>query len=320
MLLKIALYLANCDSVQKRPLKELKKRIVWGLVVAERIVVTPHILLDNKGIEQVLGHPDIARYLKHHPHKLLVRHHGAQDVFSCRRYFDGRDGEFIVSSVAGSPRKRELTAAQQNEVHQRLDRLDDLLQGFKVGFERHDLTEHALTAEIRGRLNAYRVEEAESTDRPQIGEREIDSLNPQDRPMSRSAWYQHLQEVIPDPAKRLRLTTELVDPAYNSLFIERGQAFAADRIPVLGFVPEVGLDLLQKGAAYARELHWAKTAWGKAKLIHTLGTSGVVEWMKDIGTDMAKDWFLKHSESIVAASWRSLYLHTLDYIGVEIKP
>jgi hypothetical protein len=121
------LYLASCDSVHKRPHVGIRKRFVCGLLLAQRVILTPPMVIDNEGLDELFADPLIIRYLGGRPGRLILRHYHNADVVLVD-YFRELDGGFIVSNGGSGPcRKYQMSAAQRFEMEQRPARLDRLL-------------------------------------------------------------------------------------------------------------------------------------------------------------------------------------------------
>ncbi|MDA8391184.1 MAG: hypothetical protein M0Z76_10730 [Gammaproteobacteria bacterium] len=307
------LYLANCDSVHKRAHPEIRKRLVWGFLLARRIILTPPMLIDNPGLDGFFADPIIGRYLRAHSGKIILRHYHRADALSLVDYFQELDGGFIISSGTSGPcRKDQLSARERTALERRLARLDRLLDVANPLHERISIRPNALSEEIRGRLVAAEGLDLDLADRDRLGS--------QDGLRSRSHWYAYLQaQYATDPGRLERIRTEVVDPAYNSLSIRPGEAFAADNIP---FLDLPGVELAAAVLAYEPEIQMCRAILRAARFIYSLGTDGLFRWARDAAVEKFRDTVQERlvEEGAASATWRGMMTECRRRIGIEIKP
>ena len=63
MLFKEKMYLSNCDSVRGLSNDEIRKRFLIGLVFGNGVILSPNILFDTKGLNQVLEQKNVIKFL-----------------------------------------------------------------------------------------------------------------------------------------------------------------------------------------------------------------------------------------------------------------
>lgn len=316
MLVGTNLYLANCDSVHKRPLDEVRARVVWGLAFAERIILTPNIVIDNPSTEEIFSSHTVYKFLTENPGKIIIRHNHSQPELCFRDYFNELDDEFVVSSHNGSPRKRDLKPDRLGTIHKRLDKLDALFSAFKATHENVQLSPNSLSTQIGSVLDNLTSEPIEN---PSMEPADLEKLRSADNLHSRSAWYGYLESHFEGNAlKREKIRSEIVDPAYNGLFIRSAEAFASDRLrPGMLYIPEV---VLMKHA-YKDEVDAVKRLLKIIRFVHTLGADGAVGWLVEMTSDHLKEYLADHANKFITArrTWKNMHDQMLNHVGVGIK-
>ena len=320
MLTRTSLYLASCDSVKQLPLSEIVKRFKWALVFSEKVVVTPNILIDNVGMDTCLQDAIVGGYLKKHPKLLVLRHNHSKDQLSVLDYFRQAPPDYIVSHVdsgAGSgKKKKDLTPRELGVIEARLDRLDRVLESIQARHERITLDKNALTTEIEKRL--LRCGYTDKGD--SVAHRLLEGLGRHGDLSSRSDWYRYVGAEFGQEPDTLRAArSEFVDPAYNSLLIRSGEAFASDGIRRLE-IPVLLSTVLWK-RVHDRQIEVAREAISLAQFIHTGGLSGILGWAKEYGKERFAEVMAEKAKAGLegVTTWVSMERRLTQWIGVEIK-
>lgn len=320
MLVRSALYLANCDSVRRLSSEEILKRLTWGMVFAEKIVLTPNILIDNPNMDACLQGGVVGKYLMAKPGLVVLRHNHSQKQLSVLDYFREAREDYIVSHVSTDStavrKKRDLSRTELGTIEARLERLDAFLAKIQAQHERIALAPGALSAEIAERVQRYKA----ATIPGGIGEAHLECLMDHGALSSRSDWYRHVGEGFSSDAHTERVVRlEFVDPAYNSLFIRSGEAFASDGIRK--FELPALLTTVLATRVYDRPIEVAREAIRMAQFVHTSGLSGLLGWAKEYGTEyFAKAMAEKARAGLESVStWASMERRLTQWVGVEIK-
>lgn len=321
MLVDTALYLANCDSVHGRTAAELRERLIWGLAFADRVILTPNIIIDNPEIDALFQSHTVRTYLERNPGKLVIRHNHSRREICFVDYFDRLPADFIVSSHPQGPRKRDLPGHHVSRIKGRLSNVDALFERFAARHEKVALRPDSLSNGIRSSLAGFSPEAGGGAGGAALTARDLDRIRASDGAglHSRSAWYHFLRgEFAAEPAKFERIRSEIVDPAYNNLFVNQGEAFASDRIKGLSLGIQEGL-LFRR--AHEREFNVIRDVIRIARFVHTLGVDGAVGWLVDLGKEQVRDYLAEHGEETVTASrtWQRMHARLIRYIGVGIK-
>jgi hypothetical protein len=311
MLFKEKIFLANCDSVRKLNQDELWKRLRVGLVFADGIILSPNTLIDNEYIHQALLDKQIVKYLKEEGHKkLVVRGNNVHEDQSLMNYFDSLPGKYIVSSIAGSPRKSELTNDQEASLRSRIRAMDKLLTDVSAPKETVSLAENSLSS-----LMVQRVKDDRTLSQEQMMELQSGFGNV----VSRSEAYAFADANFPQASAR-KLKVELIDPCYNLLFVKPKEAFVQDRIRLLEKLPK---EILSAGItikSLRREITLVKYLWKLAVIIKSFGTEELAKVLTEEALgfieDMLKD---RGFEELSRRNWFGLYEILSRKFGVEIK-
>lgn len=320
MLVRSALYLANCDSVRRLSSEEISKRLTWGLVFAEKIVLTPNILIDNPNMDACLQRGIVGKYLMANPGLVVLRHNYSQKQLSVLGHFREVPEDYIVSHVSTDgtavKKKRDLTPSQLEAIETRLARIDAFLENIQAQHERIVLVPGALSVEIAGRVQGYK----DATMPDGISEEFLARLVGRAGLSSRSDWYRHIGEEFANDADTARvLRVELVDPAYNSLFIRSGEAFASDDIRRLKLPALLTTVLVAR--VYNRPIEVAREAIRMAQFVHSGGLSGLLGWAKEYGTEYFAEAMVEKTRAGLEgiSTWARMERGVAKWIGVEIK-
>ena len=311
MIIKEPLFLSNCDSVRAMARDELRKRVLVGAAVANGIVVSPNLLIDNADIADTLGQPRLNRWFRGEGSgALLVRGMFEGNRICLEDYFDALPGRHVFSRFAGR-RKDDLTYAQRDRLLRDLDRLDKMLEAYAARFRPIPRDRTALSREITNRLD--REPDAKAL------LNEAGGLPAEGTLVSRSQWYDHLEATLPDKVQRDRVRMSVIDTSFNALFVTKGEAFAMDRMPVLDGLPEAILDATVEIRNYRKQIDHILTAVRVLSFLYTAGTDGIATALSDealgVLEDKAEDLGMKWFDR---RNWFGLYPRLTSTIGVEI--
>jgi len=311
MIIKEPLFLSNCDSVRAMSRTELRKRLLVGVAVANGVVVSPNLLIDNAYIADTFGHPRLHRWFTGEGSgALLVRGMFEGDRVCLVDYFNALPGEHVLSRFDGRS-KDALTDAERDTLLRDLDRLDGMLESYSAGFRSIPRDPGALSREITKRL-------AREPDAKALLD-DAGALPAEGSLVSRSQWYSHLKSVLPDEGLRDRVMTSVIDTSYNALFVTRGEAFAMDRIRILGGLPVALLDATVEIRNYRKQIDHIFTAARVLSFAYTAGTDGIAKALSDVALevleDKAKDLGMTWLDR---RNWFGLYPRLTSTIGVEI--
>ena len=319
MLLKEKLLLSNCDSVRCLSPVELKKRFLTGMTFGEGVVVSPNILIDNAEFHRLLSRRNVVKYLNEEGHGALVlRGFNLDDGMSLLDYYEALPSHHIFSSIDGSPSKSSLSKSQEAELIERIRATQMALAELGYFTEELELTPDSLTQEITRRLSDDNCIGHFFDD---DGERTLFCNLTRDK-ISRSEWYGISDDYF---GKKSELTSrqfksEVVDPAYNSLFAKEGEGFLQDNIKYINDVPEIILDASVSYRALRKEIELIEYA---IKIFEVVSTFGSIELSKFI-TGQAMDYIEgKMSDRGEAyfsrKNWFGMYQKMQRAIGLELK-
>lgn len=322
MLFKENILLANCDSTRALSTKELQKRILIGTLFGRGVIVSPNILIDNPGIPEVLDRPNIAKYLREEGQgSFVVRGFNVGSDFSILEYFEKLPDSYILSSLAGRPCKGDLKYLERDSLKWRLERLQRSLEAIRLRAQPVEVSPDSLTREIKRRLTA------DSAGQYYFGSQSnLDTfLEGSEHCVSRSDWYSRIEQYSADhwrlggdSAAAFKL--EVVDPAYNSLFIHKGETFVQDNIRVIERFP---VALLNAGAhikSLRREMSLLSYSYRLFELVSSLAVGDLARYLTEEALDYVESKAIDHGyEKLARKNWFGLYPKMRQYMGVEIK-
>lgn len=317
MLVNSNLYLSNCDSVHQRSAEEFRKRVVWGLAFSEKIVLTPNIIIDNPGSEQVFKSHNISKYLLENPGKIILRHNHTAKNICFSDYFSEREDDYVLSGINGSPRKRDLSSSQKNSIEKRMENLDEIFDKFGAMHDPMYLEQNLLSAQINRIIDDREKNMSNKSEDDLLFNGDLDILRSADGFRSRSEWYEFLrQNYGKNPSTLEKIRSEIIDPAYNYIMIKQSEAFALDRIKP-GIFPEIVLF----EHAYHGELVIVKKVFNTIRFVHTLGVDGVISWLLDYSKEKAVEYIADHGTEFISTTrtWDGMHNKMLNHIGVGIK-
>ena len=309
MILKERLFLANCDSVRQLSQEEVAKRLLLGAAFAQGVVMSVNLLIDNNGIADVLARPDLEMwYREEGAGSLSLRGMFSDGQLSLVDYFNALPPSYRLSRLGGRT-KAAMTQAERDLILRDLDRIDGLLALYSAGTSPITRNPDALAKAIARRI-ARNPGAAALISAANIAPETL---------VSRSDWYAAINGSPLPMADQDRLRIGIVDAAYNSLFVRRGEAFAMDRIPVLGGLPTAFLSGTVNLRNYRREIGHLRTGARVFSFISSLATEEIlraltdaaVGYLEDKAQDKGMGWFDRRN-------WFGLYPRLINQIGVEI--
>lgn len=323
MLFKEKILLANCDSTRELTTKELQKRILIGTLFGQGVIVSPNILLDNPGIPEVLDRPNIVKYLREEGQgTFTVRGFNIGKDFSILEYFEKLPDTYILSSLEGRPVKGDLGTTERDSLRWRLERLQRSLDAFDFSPQPVKIDPGSLSDEIKRILEGDEVGQSQYF----IGQSEVKQfLSSSAFCVSRSDWYKRVdqyfaeQESI-DPEKAAAFKLEVVDPAYNSLFILSGETFVQDNIRGIEKFP---LALLDAGAhikSLRREISLLSYSYRMFEFVSSFAMGDLARYLTDEALGYIESKAVDHGyERLARKNWFGLYPKMRQCMGVEIK-
>lgn len=308
------MFLANCDTVRRLPVSEIEKRFLLGVTFAEGVIVTPSLLLDNQGFSEVLQRPNLYRWYREEGlGTLTIRSPSRSSFTSMEDYFDTLPGSYRLARCGGR-QKQDLSRDELSHVISDLRLLDKRLIDFAPTKHALSLTPHALSDAVRqsATLLEWRHKDAQLSDRFDGLFADAASLN------SRSSWYHAIEQNFGPDADQLK--AEVIDSAYHGLFVGAGEAFAADRIPVLEKIPARILDAGLVIRSLRKEKEMLDYAIKGFDLITAFGAGEIAKFLLDEAVSYVEDkvqdtslgWFSRRN-------WFGLYPKLVSRMGVEIK-
>lgn len=315
MLFKEKLLLSNIDSVRGLDAQEVRKRVLTGLTFADGVVVSPNVLIDNPAMLGVLAQKNVVRYLNEEgAGKFVLRGFGIHHDATLMDYFSRLPPNFILSSLPGQPTKGSLTPQQEGEFLRHLAHMQRALGAIQIGHQSLKLQPDSLSREIERRLNDMAALELFGF--PDQLMKFRDGLA---TCVSRSDWYAFARASVGEGAFD-QVRVELIDPAYNSLFVMPNEGFLQDNIRFMSGVPEIILDTGVTFRALRREfglLTWPLKAF---ELISSGGISDLAKWATDEAMGYlegkAQD---KGIEFMDRKNWFGMYPRLRNFLGLELK-
>ncbi|MCL5254862.1 MAG: hypothetical protein M1363_01830 [Gammaproteobacteria bacterium] len=322
MLLKEKVYLSNCDSVRALPATELQKRFLLGLTMASGVVLSPNTIMDNHEIAAILTKRNVQKYLNEEGvGRLVVHGFNISKDMSLDDYFDSLPENYIISSLDGSPKKKELTLVQVQAFRQRLRDTERALRALQPHYKAIEVAQDSLQQSIFTRLADPEVFAHYFKD---DGERQLFMLRASGT-CSRSDWYHFAhdffdnnQRFAPNTEQEFRL--EVIDPAYHSLFVEAGDGFLQDRIKHLTEIPQSVLDAGLTIKSLQRELMVLAIPYKLFQLVSALGAGELAQFIYSETINYAETRLVdKGYDGFTRKNWFGLYPKLRHYIGLEIK-
>lgn len=311
MLFKEKILLSNCDSVKKHSQDEIRKRLLVGLVFGNGIVLSPNILFDNYGIQSVLSQKNVIKFLNEEGlGEFIVRGFNIGDIKSASEYFDKLPNNYAVSSLNGKL-KGNLSISELNSIKQKTATLDEIIEKINPTFENASISQDSLTNEIRARISSSYFKSDEEFNK---------FLDYTKNFSSRSEWYSYVETNQRKQFNSDTLKQEIIDPAYNSLFVNEGEGFVQDNIETLLHIPE---KILSAGVSYKsirREIELLDYPIKAFEIISSLGSTELLKIITDEALGYIEDKTKDTGLSFFSRkNWFGLYPVLRNKMGVEIK-
>ncbi len=314
MLIKTSLYLSNCDSVRRLDIKNLEIRIYLGILLSKSIILSPNILIDTH--IDITTFRKIERYLKNENdvNSITIRGKDMSKIQSLYDYVNTVLNEnFRFSSFNGKELK-ELSKSELSYVLQKARQLDKFLHECNVNYESISIKEDSLSNKIKERLESYY--------KGYFGSYEEFKSYINTYACSRSEWYAHTESFFRYNKDKInKIFSEVIDPAYNSLFIKKSEAFVYDRIKVIEPVlSHIGLsskilEHMIQMKSFKDKISLALKIIKFTEFIYSLGQGEVLKFFMDEIEDFIQD---KGIEIVSRRNWFGMYPIILKKLGVEI--
>lgn len=312
MLFKEKMYLSNCDSVRELSNEEIRKRVLIGLVFGNGIILSPNILFDTKGITQVLEKKNVIKFLNEEGMgNFIIRGMNIKDISSFSNYFEKLPNNYKISSLNGKE-KSQISKIELKELLENIKKIDYIIQKINPVFENATIFENSLNDEIKKRIcNKYFDNEEEY----------IKFLLNSSKLVSRSAWYEFTNEFFKNDLKKINpLKIEIIDPAYNSLFVNPNESFIQDNIQMLDKIPEKILSGLVTINSLKNELELIEYPVKAFEIITSLGSTELFKIITDEALGYIEDKATEKGMSFLSRkNWFGLYPKLSKKMGIEIK-
>jgi len=317
MLFKEKLLLANCDSVMKRPKEELNKRFKMGLLFAEGIILSTNVLIDNNSIDSIFQDNTIKQYLlSNEGHgKLVIRGRGLEDNQPLIDFYHNLPDNFIFSSFNGKL-KNQLSFQETEIILNRLKIIDEIIHNSQALKESIDNSStSALSEQLIIRSESYfkdfnNINFKQSIDRFQ---KEFKTIK------TRSQAY-HLSEIyFTNKLIREKIRTELIDPAYNHMFVKSGEGFVQDRIKVFSNLPTSVINSGMTLRQHKQKIELILEVWDILNLIHSFGSTTIYDILEDKALDYIESKLVDSGKNFLTRkNWYGMYNKMSNSLGVEV--
>jgi hypothetical protein len=312
MLFKEKMYLSNCDSVRELSIEETRKRLLIGLVFANGIILSPNILFDSQGISEVLKQKNVIKFLNEEGSgNFIIRGMNINDINSFSDYFDKLPSNYKISSLHGKE-KGKLSQNELKNIKDKIQILDKIIDKVNPTYENANIVRDSLSKEIKQRISIRYFK----------NEKDFEIfLSESQNFVSRSEWYQFISEFFRnDSLKISSLKTEIIDPAYNSLFVNSKESFIQDNIKILDKIPEI---ILSSGVTFnslKNEIELIEYPIKAFEIITTLGTTELLKILTDEALAYIEEKTKETSISFLSRkNWFGLYPILSKKMGLEIK-
>jgi len=321
MLFKEKLLLSNCDSVKRLPPDELKKRFLTGMAFGDGVILSPNILIDNLDSQSLLSRRNVVKYLNEEGYgKLVLRGFMLDRDMSMLDYYERLPESYIFSSIEGNPAKGELQSWQEQDLIKRIRATQSALDRLGYRIEPVECKPDSLALEIDRRIaDDSCIGHFFDDD----GERTLfRSRAKREEVRSRSEWYRFSDRYFSCKGDLVsgQFKSEVIDPAYNSLFAKSGEGFLQDNIKCISHVPGLILDA---GISYKALKNEVELLEYSLKIFEFISTLGSTELLKML-TDEALGYFEgklsdKGMSYFSRKNWFGMYPKLRNVIGLEIK-
>lgn len=316
MLFKEKIFLSNCDSVREQPLSEVRKRMLIGLVFGDGVILSPNIVFDSIGVSSVLEQKNVIKFLNEEGYgNFVIRGLNIENTNSFAEYFENLPNTYKVSSFNGRT-KGELKSTELQTLKYQIDTLDDVIKEVNPKYENASIVTNSLTLEIQKRLSELEKKELYGCYFFNNDEY-LDFLSKSKKMISRSEWYHFLSDFFKNDLLKINsIKNEIIDPAYNSLFIYSGESFIQDNIKILDKIPAQILSAGVTFNALRNEIELIKYAYDKFEFISTFGQLELAKYITGKAINFIEDEMLTFSSR---KNWYGLYPKLATKMGLEVK-
>jgi hypothetical protein len=312
MLFKEKMYLSNCDSVRELSNEETRKRILIGLVFGNGIILSPNILFDSQGVSEVLKQKNVIKFLNEEGNgNFIIRGINIKDINSFTDYFDKLPNNYKISSFNGKE-KGLLSKNELKDINNNIQILDNIILKVNPTYENATIVKDSLSNEIKKRISIFYFKDEEEFKMFLFKSKDL---------VSRSEWYQFVSHFFKnDIFKVISLKIEIIDPSYNSLFVNSKESFIQDNIKILDKIPE---KILSTGVTFnslRNEMKLIQYPMKAFEIITTLGSTELLKILTDEALAYIEDKAKDTGKSFLSRkNWFGLYPLLSKKMGLEIK-
>ena len=139
--------------------------------------------------------------------------------------------------------------------------------------------------------------------------------------VSRSEWYTFLNIFLKGNETKINsIKSEIIDPAYNSLFINNSESFIQDNIKVLDKIPEKILSGMVTINSLKNEIELIEYPLKAFEIVTTIGTTELFKIITDEALSYIEDKATEKGISFLSRkNWFGLYPILKNKLGLEIK-
>ncbi|MCT7446611.1 hypothetical protein [Aliarcobacter skirrowii] len=312
MLFKEKMYLSNCDSVRGLSNDEIRKRFLIGLVFGNGVILSPNILFDTKGLNQVLEQKNVIKFLNEEGYgNFIIRGMNIENINSFADYFEKLPSNYKISNLNGIE-KGELTRSQLQYIGNNIKYIDKIIQNIKPVYQNALIQKDSLTKEIFKRISIDYFDDDEKFNK---------FLLESEKLVSRSEWYTFLNKFLKGNETKINsIKSEIIDPAYNSLFINNSESFIQDNINVLDKIPEKILSGMVTINSLKNEIELIEYPLKAFEIVTTIGTTELFKIITDEALSYIEDKATEKGISFLSRkNWFGLYPILKNKLGLEIK-
>lgn len=312
MLFKEKMYLSNCDSVRGLSNDEIRKRFLIGLVFGNGVILSPNILFDTKGLNQVLEQKNVIKFLNEEGYgNFIIRGMNIENINSFADYFEKLPSNYKISNLNGIE-KGELTRSQLQYIGNNIKYIDKIIQNIKPVYQNALIQKDSLSKEIFKRISIDYFDDDEKFNK---------FLLESEKLVSRSEWYTFLNIFLKGNETKINsIKSEIIDPAYNSLFINNSESFIQDNINVLDKIPEKILSGMVTINSLKNEIELIEYPLKAFEIVTTIGTTELFKIITDEALSYIEDKATGKGISFLSRkNWFGLYPILQNKLGLEIK-
>jgi hypothetical protein len=312
VLFKEKMYLSNCDSVRGLSNDEIRKRFLIGLVFGNGVILSPNILFDTKGLNQVLEQKNVIKFLNEEGYgNFIIRGMNIENINSFADYFEKLPSNYKISNLNGIE-KGELTRSQLQYIGNKIKYIDKIIQNIKPVYQNALIQKDSLTKEIFKRISIDYFDDDEKFNK---------FLLESEKLVSRSEWYTFLNIFLKGNETKINsIKSEIIDPAYNSLFINNSESFIQDNINVLDKIPEKILSGMVTINSLKNEIELIEYPLKAFEIVTTIGTTELFKIITDEALSYIEDKATEKGISFLSRkNWFGLYPILKNKLGLEIK-